>query len=190
MARLPKYSGTGLSIQEGDGFQWGNFHPAFPITRFALKIVLLLISCFFSALGLGYAKFFVLGYLADEVYSAEDKIWLIQTINSILTIGPVLAYAFTAPLVSACTKRLVMTYSALLTGTVLTLGHFTGWPGSAWLYLFLIGLIMSVFSAAKMATVPIEAKDSGRSPFFVNGMLSAVFIAGMLAGLPLGSFCY
>ena len=155
-----------------------------------MKIVLLLISCFFSALGLGYAKFFVLGYLADEVYSAEDKIWLIQTINSILTIGPVLAYAFTAPLVSACTKRLVMTYSALLTGTVLTLGHFTGWPGSAWLYLFLIGLIMSVFSAAKMATVPIEAKDSGRSPFFVNGMLSAVFIAGMLAGLPLGSFCY
>ena len=49
---------------------------------------------------------------------------------------------------------------------------------------------MSVFSAAKMATVPIEAKDSGRSPFFVNGMLSAVFIVGMLTGLPLGSYCY
>ena len=49
---------------------------------------------------------------------------------------------------------------------------------------------MSVFSAAKMATVPIESKDSGRSPFFVNGMLSAVFIIGMLTGLPLGSYCY
>ena len=83
-----------------------------------------------------------------------------------------------------------MTASALLTGVILTLGHFSGWPGSAWLYLFLIGLIMSVFAAAKMATVPIEAEDSGRSPFFVNGLLSAVFIVGMLAGLPLGTYCY
>ena len=49
---------------------------------------------------------------------------------------------------------------------------------------------MSVFAAAKMATVPIEAEDSRRSPFFVNGLLSAVFIVGMLAGLPLGTYCY
>jgi acyl-CoA synthetase (AMP-forming)/AMP-acid ligase II/1-acyl-sn-glycerol-3-phosphate acyltransferase/acyl carrier protein len=155
-----------------------------------LKLVLLLLSCFFSALGLGYVKFFVLGYLSTEVYTAADKIWLIQAINSLLTVGPVLAYVFTAPLVSACKKRHVMTASALLTGTVLTLGHLSGWPGSAWLYVFLIGLIMSVFGAAKMSTVPIESKDSGRSPFFVNGMLSAVFIVGMLAGLPLGAYCY
>jgi len=156
-----------------------------------LKLILLLLSCFFSALGLGYAKFFVLGYLSAEVYTAEDdKIWLIQAINSLLTVGPVLAYVFTAPLVSSCKKRHVMTASALLTGVILTLGHFSGWPGSAWLYVFLIGLIMSVFAAAKMSTVPIEAEDSGRSPFFVNGMLSAVFIVGMLAGLPLGTYCY
>ncbi len=155
-----------------------------------MKLVLLLLSCFFSALGLGYVKFFVLGYLSSEVYTAADKIWLIQTINSLLTVGPVLAYVFTAPLVSAIRKRYVMTGSALLTGMILTVGHFTGWPGSAWLYLFLIGLIMSVFAAAKMSTVPIEAEDSGRSPFFVNGMLSAVYIVGMLAGLPLGTFCY
>jgi acyl-CoA synthetase (AMP-forming)/AMP-acid ligase II/1-acyl-sn-glycerol-3-phosphate acyltransferase/acyl carrier protein len=155
-----------------------------------LKLILLLLSCFFSALGLGYAKFFVLGYLSTEVYTAADKIWLIQAINSLLTVGPVLAYVFTAPLVSACKKRHVMTASALLTGTILTLGHFSGWPGSAWLYLFLIGLIMSVFGAAKMSTVPIESEDSGRSPFFVNGMLSAVFIVGMLLGIPLGTYCY
>ena len=155
-----------------------------------MKLILLLLSCFFSALGLGYAKFFVLGYLSTDVYAAEDKIWLIQAINSLLTVGPVFAYVFTAPLVSSCKKRQVMTTSALLTGVILTLGHFSGWPGSAWLYLFLIGLIMSVFAAAKMATVPIEAEDSGRSPFFVNGLLSAVFIVGMLAGLPLGTYCY
>lgn len=155
-----------------------------------MKLVLLLLSCFFSALGLGYVKFFVLGYLSSEVYTTEDKIWLIQAINSLLTVGPVLAYVFTAPLVSACKKRHVMTGSTLLTGVVLTLGHFSGWPGSAWLYLFLIGLIMSVYAAAKMAAVPIEAKESGRSPFFVNGMLSAVFIVGMLSGLPLGAYCY
>ena len=135
-------------------------------------------------------KFFVLGYLSTEVYAAADKIWLIQVINSLMTVGPVLAYVLTAPLVSACKKRHVMSASALLTGTVLTLGHFSGWPGSAWLYVFLIGLIMSVFGAAKMSTVPIEARDSGRSPFFVNGLLSAVFIVGMLAGLPLGAYCY
>jgi acyl-CoA synthetase (AMP-forming)/AMP-acid ligase II/1-acyl-sn-glycerol-3-phosphate acyltransferase/acyl carrier protein len=155
-----------------------------------LKLALLLLSCFFSALGLGYAKFFVLGYLSTEVYSTEDKIWLIQAINSLLTIGPILAYILTAPLVSACKKRHVMTASALLTAGILTLGHFSGWPGSPWLYLFLIGLIMSVFAAAKMAIVPIESKESGRSPFLVNGMLSAVFIVGMLAGLPLGTYCY
>ena len=141
-----------------------------------MKLVLLLLSCFFSALGLGYVKFFVLGYLSSEVYTTEDKIWLIQAINSLLTVGPVLAYVFTAPLVSACKKRHVMTGSTLLTGVVLTLGHFSGWPGSAWLYLFLIGLIMSVYAAAKMAAVPIEAKESGRSPFFVNGMLSLIHI--------------
>ena len=155
-----------------------------------MKLILLLLSCFFSALGLGYAKFFVLGYLSADVYAAEDKIWLIQAINSLLTVGPVFIYVFTAPLVSSCKKRHVMTASTLLTGVILTLGHFSGWPGSAWLYVFLIGLIMSVFAAAKMSTVPIEAEHSGRSPFFVNGMLSAVFIVGMLAGLPLGTYCY
>ena len=95
-----------------------------------MKLILLLLSCFFSALGLGYAKFFVLGYLSADAYAAEDKIWLIQAINSLLTVGPVFIYVFTAPLVSSCKKRHVMTASALLTGVILTLGHFSGWPGS------------------------------------------------------------
>ena len=63
-----------------------------------MRFIFLLLACFFSALGLGYLKFFVLGYFSSDEgpYDLADKVWLIQTIGSIMTLGPMLAYVVAA----------------------------------------------------------------------------------------------
>ncbi len=155
-----------------------------------MKFLYLLLTTFFSALGIGYAKFFVLGYFSTEVYTTADKPWLIQAISAVMTFGSALAYVVSAPLASSFTKRIVMSLSAGVIVLILILGYFNDWPGTAWLYLFLIGVTICVFSAGKMATIPIEASDSGKSTYVVNGSLSVIFIFGMLSGIPLGTYMY
>jgi len=158
-----------------------------------MRFFFLLSASFFAALGMGYLKFFVLGYfLSDDgpYGGAADEAWLIQLIGSIMTLGPVLAFAVSAPLVSSFLKRWVMFSSLGIVVIFLLLAYISHWAGTAWLYLFGVGLIVSVFSAGKMASIPIEAKSGPRSTASVNGLASIVFIIGMLLGIPLGTHAF
>ena len=77
-----------------------------------MRLASLLLATFFSALGLGFIKFFALGHLSTVHYTVEDKAWIIQVIGSIMTFGPFLAYFIAAPIVSSFKKRWAMAAGA------------------------------------------------------------------------------
>ena len=160
----------------------------FPVPHPAkMNIILLLATSFLSAFALGYAKFFTLGYLCERIYSAADKTWVIQVVNAMMTIGPVAIYILSSPLSSACRKHRIMLVSGLVAALFFALGFHLPREDAAWLSLLFLGAIMGVFSVAKMACVPLEAKESGRSIVTINGGFTISFIVGLLAGLPAGA---
>ena len=155
-----------------------------------MNYILLLATAFLTSFGIGYAKFFGLTYLASTLYSVEDKKWIIQIIGSLMTIGPIIIYPLSAPLAAAMKKRYLMFGSSILTASFLTFGYLMNWPGTAWFYLFMIGLFMGVFSVAKMASVPLESMRSKKSIFSINAGLTIVFLTGMLSGIFVGTRMY
>ncbi len=155
-----------------------------------MSLALLFLVSFSGAFAMGYAKFYGLGYLCDAVYTSADKPWVIQVVGSLMTLGPVAAYGVSGPLASAFPKAAVMSTAAGAVLFLAGLGWMAGWPGGPWPYLFMVGLMMGVHSAAKMACVPLEAARSGRSPAAVNGALTIAFIVGILSGLFCGASAY
>ena len=156
-----------------------------------MKYAALVIAAFLGALGIGFVKFFSLHYLGDEVYQDEGaKGWIIQIISALMTLGPVLLYPVSAPLAASFSKRMLMSISCILITSVLLVGYWTQWTGSLWLYLFLVGLLISVFGVSKVALIPIEALESKRNTVTVNGVMSIVYVIGMLLGIVLGTFMY
>ena len=155
-----------------------------------MNYIYLLIVAFLTSFGMGYAKFFGLEYITETYYTVDDRDWIIQMIGSLMTLGPFLVFPLSAPMAAAFKKRYIMFGSTLLTSIFLLLGYFLNWPGSAWLYIFIIGILMGSFSVAKMASVPLEAERSNRSIFSINAGLTIVFIIGMLSGIFCGAKAY
>lgn len=152
------------------------------------NLIYLLMSTFLVTFGIGFFKFHAVTFLCQSSYELQDKEWIIQLVGALMTIGPVLVYVISGPLAATFQKRWVMFCAAGLTTVYLTFGAASGWMLSVWFYLLLVGLSTGVFSVAKMALVPIEAKDSGKTTTSVNGVLSIAFIVGMLSGITCGTW--
>jgi acyl-CoA synthetase (AMP-forming)/AMP-acid ligase II/1-acyl-sn-glycerol-3-phosphate acyltransferase/acyl carrier protein len=150
----------------------------------------LITATFFASFGLGYIKFFGLGYITTELYTPADKTWLIQAVGALITVGPALIYFLAGPLAAARHKRWIMATSSLVTALMFIFGFFTTWAGTIWLYIVFTGLIIGFFNSAKMAAVPLEATRSGGTTVYVNGILTIVFLLGMLFGIPCGTKMY
>lgn len=146
----------------------------------------LILAAFFSGLSLGYAKFYFLGYLS-QLHQNADKTWIIQTLGALITFGPCLAYAFASPLASAFQKQRIMRLSGYSASLVMLLGLISGWAGSAWMYVVLVGFVMGIFNPAKNAAVPLQSAQSQRTTEAVNAALGIVYIVGILGGTPLAT---
>ncbi|NMC62845.1 MAG: hypothetical protein GYA55_06710 [SAR324 cluster bacterium] len=149
-----------------------------------MKFLYLILAAFFAGLGLGYVKFFALSYLSAVIYEPSDKIWIIQSVGALITLGPFLAYLIAGPIAASFRKAKVMRYSAIAVAIVLTGGLLTDWFGTAWFYVFMTGLIMGIYNPAKGASIPLESARSGRSTELITATLAIVYIAGILAGAP------
>ncbi len=154
-----------------------------------LSYIFLLISAFLSAYILGAFQFYMLEYLVGQ-YGDTSRDWLIQTISAIITIGPVIIYAVSAPLAASIRKSRVMALSLWFGMIVLLIGGLTNWIGSPFLYLVVLGLALGVYSAGKMASVPLASFTIGKSTALTNAIMSVVFLFGILSGLPSGTMFY
>ena len=107
-----------------------------------------------------------------------------------MTIGPVLVYLISAPLSSAIKKKYVMALMGFAVSAVLSVGYFSDWLGSIWFYLFAVGLLMGIYSTAKMASVPLEAIRAKKTTDSVNAGMSIIFVIGILSGMFFGAKMY
>ena len=151
--------------------------------------IFLLISTFLSASVLGAFQFYMLEQLVAN-YGEESRDGLIQLISAIITIGPVVVYIISAPLAAAIKKSRVMTFSLTLAVAAIIIGGFTNWLGSPFLYLAIVGLALGIYSAGKMASVPLASNAIKKSTALTNAVMSVVFLLGILAGLPSGTMFY
>ena len=83
-----------------------------------------------------------------------------------------------------------MTITALLTAIMLLFGYVTEFVGSIWIYIVLTGLITGFFNSTKMAAVPLQAVESGRTTTMVYGVLTIIFTVAMLVGIPVGMYMW
>jgi long-chain-fatty-acid--[acyl-carrier-protein] ligase len=155
-----------------------------------MNLILLSIVCFLGALGLGFAKFFALGYLSTVIYTPADKAWIIQAIGALMTLGPVAFFPVLSIASSVMRKKWVMAVGGALVVITLLIGSVLNWAGSVWIYLFVVGVSASLFNVGKIASVPLEAEHSGKSTYFVNAVLSVLFVIGILSGIVLGTSVY
>jgi len=138
---------------------------------------------------LGVMQFFVLEQLT-KAQGPGSRDWVIQLISAVVTIGTVVIYPISGPLAASFAKRYVMAVAAILAAAVFGIAGSFGWWPDAWLYLALMGLLLGIYNAAKMASVPLAATQSGRSTTAVNGGMSVVFLLAILLGFPSGTWLY
>ncbi len=155
-----------------------------------MNYIYLLLTTFLGAFALGYAKFFGIAHLSTAIYAPDDKLWIIQIVGSLMTIGPVFIYFIAAPLASAMKKKYLMALMSFMVFIILGFGFLTSWVGTIWFYLFATGLLMGAFSMAKMASVPLEAIRAKKSTDSVNAGVSITFVIGLLSGMVLGAKLY
>lgn len=154
------------------------------------SLIFLTAASFFAGLSIGYIKFFLLGHLAEVEHSQSDKAWIIQTVGALITLGPCLTFVFGGPLASAYRKSDIMFATGAATAAIMALGASTLWLGSGWLYVFLAGLGLGLFNAARNSAVPLEASRENISTEIVNACVNNLYIVGLLLGVPLGTELY
>ncbi len=151
------------------------------------SFLFLCFASFFAGLSIGYIKFFLLGELVESIYTLNDKSWIIQTLGALITLGPCLIFFMSGPLAAAFKKSWVMYLSAACLAIIMLVGNLSHWLGSVWLYIFLAGLGLGIFNAARNSAVPIEAAKSEHSIEFINAWVNNLYLAGLLFGVPLGT---
>ncbi|MCX7847905.1 MAG: hypothetical protein N2595_07750 [bacterium] len=154
-----------------------------------MTYVYLLISSGVVAFVLGLLQFYMLEELVGKA-GAGTRDAIIQNISALVTLGTVVIYCISGPLASSLRKRYVMCAAATGAGAVFGVGGALGWWPSAWIYLGVLGLLLGVYNAAKMASVPLVAEEVGRATTVVNGGMSVVFLLGLLPGFALGTRLY
>ena len=108
---------------------------------------------------LGVMQFFVLEQLT-KAQGPGSRDWVIQLISAVVTIGTVVIYPISGPLAASFAKRYVMAVAAILAAAVFGIAGSFGWWPDAWLYLALMGLLLGIYNAAKMASVPLAASST------------------------------
>ena len=154
------------------------------------SLIFLTAASFFAGLSIGYVKFFLLGHLSEIEKSPADKAWIIQSVGALITLGPCLTFAIGGPLASSFRKSSIMFAAASIISLILAFGASSIWFGSDWLYVFLAGLGLGIFNAARNSAVPIEASRENISTEFVNACANNLYIVGLLFGIPLGTELY
>lgn len=160
-----------------------------PVKRNWLVYISLMISTFLSAFVLGMIQFYILEHLI-AIRGEESREWMIQLVSVVITIGSVLVYIISGPLASAVKKRWVMAGSLWLAAAVILFGGLSNWLFTHWLYLGVVGLLLGIFTAAKMASVPLASNAIGRTTTMVNAGMTIAYLLGILSGLPCGIFAY
>lgn len=154
-----------------------------------MAYVFLLISSGVLAFVLGLLQFYMLELLvAARGASARDAI--IQNISAVVTLGTVVIYFVSGPLAASMRKRWVMGVAAGCAGLLFVVGGIAGWKPNAWIYLGVLGILLGIYNAAKMASVPLVAEEISRSTTAVNGGMSIIFLLGLLPGFALGTWLY
>jgi len=154
-----------------------------------MAYIFLLITSSSLAFVLGLLQFYMLETLL-ELPGANTRDALIQNISAVVTLGTVVIYLVSGPLAAACRKRYVMAVAAGCAALLFATGGHLGWQPSPWMYLAAMGILLGVYNAAKMASVPLVAIQIGRSTTIVNGGMSVVFLLGLLPGFPTGTWLH
>lgn len=149
----------------------------------------LLVSNFICAFVLGAMQFYMLETVVSH-YGDEARDWLVQIVSALITIGPVIAYFVSGTLAAAYKKAYVMAWSSAATLVVMLYGMYSAWWPSPWVYIFLVGALLGVYSAGKMSSVPLAAKRLQKSTPAINAWMSVIFLVGILTGLPTGTWLY
>lgn len=147
-------------------------------------------ASFFAGLSIGYVKFYLLGYISEKEHSLADKAWIIQSVGALITLGPCLTFVVGGPLASAYRKCSIMFISAITISGIMAFGAASQWAGSGWIYLFMAGLGLGLYNAARNSAVPIEASRDNVSTEFVNACANNLYIVGLLFGVPIGTEMY
>ena len=134
-------------------------------------------------------QFFMLEHLV-ALRGSETRSWMIQLVSAVITIGPVFVYIISGPLAAAVKKRWVMAGSLWCAAAVILFGGLTNWLFTPWFYLAVVGLFLGIFSAAKMASVPLTSVAIEKTTTMVNAGMTISFLLGILSGLPSGTFAY
>jgi MFS family permease len=149
----------------------------------------LLVSNFLCAFVLGATQFYMLEIVVRQ-YGNPQRDWLMQIVSAVITFGPVAAYFFSGALAAAYKKAHVMVISSGVAAAALVCGWYAEWWPSPWMYIFAIGSLLGVYSAAKMSCVPLASLQLNKSTAFINAWMSVIFLAGLLSGLPAGTWMY
>ena len=157
-----------------------------------LSLLALLTSTLLSSFVLGAMQYFVMEQLTG-IYGMDDRAWITQAVAATVTVGPALIYFFSGALVSAMKKAYVMALSMagvllLLIGIFLSLKF--GIIPALWASLTVIGIIFGLYSAGKMSAIPFVQKNLRMSMAAVNGLMSMVFIFGLMPGAFCGTLMY
>ena len=157
-----------------------------------LSLLALLTSTLLSSFVLGAMQYFVMEQLTG-IYGMDDRAWITQAVAATVTVGPAIIYFFSGALVSAMKKAYVMALSMagvllLLIGIFFSL-KFEIIP-ALWVSLTVIGVIFGLYSAGKMSAIPFVQKNLRMSMAAVNGLMSMVFIFGLMPGAFCGTLMY
>jgi len=134
-------------------------------------------------------QFFMLEHLV-ALRGSETRSWMIQLVSAVITIGPVFVYIISGPLAAAVKKRWIMAGSLWAAAAIILFGGLTNWLFTPWFYLAVVGLFLGIFSAAKMASIPLTSVAIDRNTTMVNAGMTIAFLLGILSGLPCGTFAY
>ncbi|MCX7003241.1 MAG: MFS transporter [bacterium] len=151
-------------------------------------LFLLLSSCV-MAFAMGLMQFYVLEVFVN-LYSTSARDSIIQLISAVVTLGTVIVYPFSGPLAASVRKSYVMAVSAWVAAAIFVLGAALHWQPSAWSYLAAMGILIGCYNAGKMSSVPLVAKESHWSTATINGIMSVLFLVGLLCGIPCGTLLY
>ena len=157
-----------------------------------VSLLALLTSTLLSSFVLGAMQYFVMEQLTS-IYGMSERAWITQAVAATVTVGPAVIYFFSGALVSAMKKAYVMALSML--GVLLLLGGIFlslkfGIIPALWVSLTIIGIIFGLYSAGKMSAIPFVQKGLKMSMAAVNGLMSMVFIFGLMPGAYCGTLMY
>lgn len=116
----------------------------------------------------------------------ELKESVMQGLAAILTAGVLVGYLLNAPLAESwrCSRLFVLSCLGMALVSLVAIPTLL----NPWISAFLMGGIYGTACAARGKTIPLLALGNGRHNTFVNGIMNASLVVGLLGGIILGGF--